>query len=115
MICKHWKKIPSNFASQPRCAFNADGSFNSDNWNCALMNKLRDLAEESEVWNEDEYASIIPIPEYGWAILFWYKHRGKTDVFFVIEIGTDKCRFGTEDDVKRILGMKPYEVGVDGK
>jgi len=35
------------------------------------------------VWNEDEYASIIPIPEYGWAILFWYKHRGKTDVFFV--------------------------------
>lgn len=113
MICKHWKKKPSEFIDEPKCAFNVDGSFNTDNWNCALMNKLRDLAELNEVWNDDDYCSIIPIPDYGWAILKWYKHRGKTDLFFVLEGGKDICRQGTESDIKKILNMKSYEVGVD--
>lgn len=32
--------------SDPICGFNIDGSFNKENWNCALLNNLRELAEK---------------------------------------------------------------------
>jgi hypothetical protein len=71
----------------PSCAFDERGVFTSDNWNCATMNKLRALAEDRSVWNEDQYCSIIPFKDEGtYIVLSWYKHRGRTQgAWFVDE------------------------------
>ncbi|MET0601840.1 MAG: hypothetical protein ABW167_07610 [Baekduia sp.] len=71
----------------PRCGFNADGTFNTSNWNCATLNELRDRAGDA-VWNEDDWVSILRAPEIKkpggsllvvFVLLRWYKSRGRTD------------------------------------
>uniref|UniRef100_A0A6M3X6K6 Uncharacterized protein n=1 Tax=viral metagenome TaxID=1070528 RepID=A0A6M3X6K6_9ZZZZ len=107
MKCKHWKKIPSCCVGDLVCAFNLNGDFDSDNWNCYLMNQLRDIAEENKVWSDDQYCSIIPYGEGGrFAVLYWYKSRGKTEKFWII--GWDEnqhtmIRKGTEFDALEIV------------
>lgn len=65
--------------ADPNCAFE-DGEFSSDNWNCATMNKLRDLCgDEITVWNEDCNACILKTDECGYVLLSWYKQRGRTE------------------------------------
>jgi len=103
MKCEHWDKIPENFASAPECAFNEDGSFNPDNWNCFLMNKLREAVGEKEVWSEDQYMTILPfIDDLKFAILTYYKHRGRTEGFWVWEHGRG-MREGTRADAEEWL------------
>jgi len=91
MTCKRCEERghPASFGSAPKCAFE-EGEFSSDNWNCATMNELRAIAEEREVWNQDQYCSIIPVPESEddcgeFLVLGWYKHRGKTEAAWVID------------------------------
>ncbi len=56
------------------------------------MDKLRDQAEKTSVWNDDMYAWIMPYSidrhdevywtvddDSGYLYLEWYKSRGKTD------------------------------------
>lgn len=70
----------------PRCAFNEAGEFQADNWNCATMNALRDIAEESAVGSVDHAVAAIPVDYDGvddpcavtHVALNWYKHRGAT-------------------------------------
>jgi hypothetical protein len=74
----------------PKCAFTKDGIFtgvfNPDNWNCATMNKLRDLCL-APVWNEDQNAAIICGVESQHIILSWYKRRGRTEGAFMLNDG----------------------------
>jgi hypothetical protein len=70
--------------SDPICAF-VDGVFTSPNWNCATMNRLREIAEEHDWTHRDDNAaaSIGYIPfegneESGYIVLTWYKRRGAT-------------------------------------
>jgi len=79
-LCKERGK-PESFGSDPKCAF-PDGVFTSDNWNCATMNALRDIAGSYRHGNEDQYAEVIPATdddECTHIVLTWYKSRGRTE------------------------------------
>ena len=70
--------------SPPKCAFE-DGIFNSDNWNCATMNKLRDLAEQNSLWSEDQNCGIISNKWGKFIVLSWYKRRGRTEGAWIVD------------------------------
>lgn len=66
----------------PKCAF-PEGIFDESNWNCATMNKLRNLAERygNYEWQEDMNIASLKLntDDYlGWVVLTWYKSRGRT-------------------------------------
>jgi hypothetical protein len=69
--------------SDPICAWE-ELHVLSDNWNCATLNKLRNIAiDRGFVTNiEDVSCATIPIDDdeggYGWIVLSWYKSRGRT-------------------------------------
>jgi len=106
VLCKHWEKVPECFGSPPECAFNKDGSFNPDNWNCGLMDKLRDAAHENEVWSEDEHMAIIPYPnQLKFGILAYYKSRGRTDRFWIWEVGKE-IREGIQADAEQFVKLR---------
>lgn len=68
-------------ASEPRrCAF-MSWRFSTDNWNCATLNRLRQLmAEEGIVLRGyDESMGVLVLPEEigGFLCLTWYKERGR--------------------------------------
>jgi hypothetical protein len=67
----------------PRCGFDENGNFIENNWNCATLNALRELAEENAVFSDSHQQSISVIQKYdvGHGILSWYKSRGRTDDF----------------------------------
>lgn len=70
---------------EPRCAF-PTGVFQSDNWNCATANALRDLVKQP-VWNEDQNAGLIPGVKSYHVVLGWYKNRGRTEGAWMINEG----------------------------
>lgn len=75
---------PALFKDEPKCAFEGDmpdlAPFNEDNWNCATMNALREVAEAGAVWSDDQWGALIPVGATGNMILLgWYKHRGRTE------------------------------------
>ena len=92
-MCKLCETTRKDWDGDDRvCAF-PDGIFSDDNWNCATVNKLRELAENYRVYGDDQSIAVIPIPEMkeynsGWLVLNWYKNRGRTDVAQVISYGT---------------------------
>lgn len=71
--------------SDPKCAF-PGGIFTPENWNCATMNELRNLAEVSSIhYDGDQRCAVLNDREDGgFLILSWYKSRGCTDGAWVI-------------------------------
>lgn len=78
---------PATFGSPRNCAFTADGQFAPDNWNCATVSALLDLAGKRlvEVEGDDESMQIVPAVANwmeegtgGWLVFTRYKHRGRT-------------------------------------
>lgn len=75
--------------SDPVCAFTSGGlenRFSFINWNCATMNKLRNIAEKLGLTYRDNLGAgsfgALPFegPNYqGYIVMTWYKNRGKTD------------------------------------
>jgi len=114
--CPHGEKDWAG--ADANCAFGEDGFFKHDNWNCFLMNKVRSLCSQWDdsgpginMWHDDSYIGVIPIrddacesPLSGrFAVLTWYKSRGKTDGFWI----TDgyEMRVGHEGDAEEILRL----------
>lgn len=75
--------------SDPKCGFQS-GWFNEDNWCCATLAALQQLAYEKDLvkWAGvgcDEKLAVFPVelddgnePRYfGFLVLAWYKHRGR--------------------------------------
>lgn len=66
----------------PKCGFKS-GIFDTENWNCATLNELRELARDEKqhskiVYSYDHNAALIPFgPEY--ISLLWYKSRGRCE------------------------------------
>jgi len=112
MLCRHGEQDWCD--SAPECAFTEDGRFTGDNWNCALMNALRELVSPSReepfpygasFWDEDMNTGVIYVPDPDFeggelrgalVVLEWYKSRGRTDSFRIVKDG--KVRVGTEED-----------------
>jgi len=85
MICNACRERGKPWdGDDPICGFDKN-VFDCENWNCATLGKLRILAEKGKVFNNEQYCSIIPIPETNdFVILLWYKSRGRTDSAIVI-------------------------------
>lgn len=74
---------PAQFTDPPKCAW-PEGRFETNNWNCASMAILRNLAERGVYYrSEDQAAAMFAMPprEEGPAfiLLSWYKSRGRTE------------------------------------
>ncbi len=69
---KTWK------GDDPKCGF-TDGIrvFTTDNWNCATLNSLRDVAYVTHAM-ENKIGVVPHHEEGGFILLFWYKSRGAT-------------------------------------
>jgi len=78
---------PTGEGSPPQCAF-VGGVFSKDNWNCATMNALRDVAESNAVWSEDQWVGVVPC-EGSFVILTWYKRRGRTDKAWKLSLDSE--------------------------
>ncbi len=57
--CKACKETPEPdyYGSPRKCAFDENGIFTEDNWNCVTANALRLLAGESSHWGENHKES----------------------------------------------------------
>lgn len=95
MNCKYCTARGQTWSgAAPECAFTAE-KFNTDNWNCATLNHLRDLAETvGKRWRLDD-TSFGVVPAYdadgehaGYIALSWYKERGRTDQAYLFN-GSD--------------------------
>jgi hypothetical protein len=102
MKCKHG--TPSPGFSEYQCAFDEQGKFIKDNWNCPLMNKLRIEHDDNyvsyNVYSEDQHCLVIPF-DGKFAIIGFYKSRGKTEAFYILK--DSDMREGTASDVAEIL------------
>lgn len=93
MACKRCEERGKTWAgSDPKCAFNENGLFVQDNWNCATMNQLRIIAEQLDTVRRDDNSSgsigTVPMDHDlapddfdtfgGYVVMMWYKDRGKT-------------------------------------
>lgn len=74
----------------PVCAFDDNGVFRGENWNCATMNRLRDLAWEMKQAVRDDFEA----GSFGWLrfdegyiVMTWYKARGRTPDALVMHDG----------------------------
>lgn len=85
--CIEKQKTWSKWNDPIECAF-ITWVFSDNNWNCWLMDILRDKAGKNEVWNDDMYAWVVPYEIWqlytesyvSWYLyLEWYKSRWKTD------------------------------------
>jgi hypothetical protein len=111
--CKRCQKtpVPSNFGSPRKCAFNSNGIFTSDNWNCVTACELRALAGEGWdnkkdaesffVRRDDRSYAAIWIPPHpedvpdgervgpfrggGFIAMTWYKDRGQTEIMIRVD------------------------------
>lgn len=69
------------------CGFKSPSlEFTPDNWNCEVLNLLRELAQEKDWIKYHEDCSMVsfPVRDVGWVVLTWYKRRGRTDVAQVL-------------------------------
>lgn len=72
---------PAHTVSPVRCGFPGHAGFTVNNWQCATLNRLRELAESTRVYGTDESAALLLCdPEWdgGFIALNWYKNRGTT-------------------------------------
>ena len=79
---KNW----ANSSSKIKCAFDSNGDFTNDNWNCGTMSTLRHIAGYNVVRNGDDSISTLPLPnDNGFLIISWYKSRGRTETLYHFE------------------------------
>jgi hypothetical protein len=85
-----------------KCAFQST-HFDRNNWNCATMNALREIAEDRSEWSEDQHAALIPI-DGRFIVLGWYKHRGCTEYAGVLD-GTQMHVLKLEDAEEALVNV----------
>lgn len=76
---------PTGYRDPRECAFDSEGNFTPDNWNCATLNLLSNAERfERTLYGCDESVQTIPVPydddlsiTDGFIVLTRYKHRGK--------------------------------------
>jgi hypothetical protein len=74
----------------PKCAFE-NQQFIDTNWNCATLNKLRNIAENTSscfcTRDDDESIGVIPF-DGEFLVMTWYKNRGRVDNAVIMNSGT---------------------------
>lgn len=78
---------PKHFGNPRRCAFTPEGVFTPDNWNCATIQALLELARTVNHEGNDESMQMLyvdPKETRGWLVITRYKYRGKTSAAVVV-------------------------------
>lgn len=91
MACKRCEKRGKTWeGDDPKCAFDEEGWFHPNNWNCASMGALRLWADENNkiTYSDDNSCAVLPFDGY-FIVLAWYKRRGKTDWAKLIDCSLD--------------------------
>ena len=97
--------LPEHFGSSPVCAFgpNPDAPFSRQNWACATIDALREIAYEENAWAgaafrwNDRSVAIVnadpgwfnmdgdqPDPRGGYVVFLYYKDRGEVEHAFIL-------------------------------
>jgi len=87
MVCKYCKNSKKDWEGSDRvCAFDEDGNFERENWNCDLINSIRDRLESSDChYNKNDETTLVTIPyEKGYLLMGWYKSRGSVDFLTLV-------------------------------
>ena len=107
--CSHWQGKKPWKGDDAKCAFLPVGKmFYKENWNCKLMCDIREILEtkmyDSIAWSADQKCVVVPVnSESGtFAIIGWYKSRGKTEMFKITD-GDTFIRTGTEAEAIELL------------
>ena len=120
--CKARELADRSQGDAPRCGFpGSDGTatFVADNWNCATLNALRALVDESQdpmpagvsyyfcdnqkmatVYTHDIELDDEPLGMMLW--MTWYKRRGTTEQVWILAEGRPP-RLPTERELRAIL------------
>lgn len=84
--CKEKEKLWWKNNDTIKCAFENWEDFNEDNWNCWLLDYFREYLNDNYIWNNDQYAWLIPYEvknkdnyDFWYIYLEWYKSRWKTE------------------------------------
>lgn len=132
-LCKG-TPIPENFGSSRKCAWDADGNFTKDNWNCVTEGKLRGFAfDNADVqdsygfcrWYEDQGYGSILVPSHpqdtpdgnrlgyfrggGFISMTWYKRRGSIDCM----VRVDSYDSEKHQTVPKLLTLLEAEAAID--
>jgi hypothetical protein len=84
--CYRCQTIPKSWQGNEReCAFK-DGVFSPDNWNCATVAGLRDMAQ-IVVNNSDQNAAMVALTGGVYMVISWYKNRGGTEGIWLFREG----------------------------
>lgn len=75
-------------------------TFRHNNYDCAALSRIRGMAEEREVWSEDEHAAVLPW-DGRFLVVSYFKHRGYTNGLWVLDEAS--MRIATYQDVVRCL------------
>ena len=71
-----------------KCAFDKDGKFTQDNWNCATLEALGEISVK--IYGNDQTIDIISSStEYGMIVLSRYKRRGAVSQAILLDVGTE--------------------------
>lgn len=81
MSCDRCERPKTWSGDDRRCAFDAEGRFVSDNWNCGSLDWFRTTAAEElfDVEDNDQHAATLPLGDGLFVVLGWYKSRGRTE------------------------------------
>ncbi len=116
--CKYCRERGKTWnGADPKCGF-ATGTFTAENWCCAALSELREIAEE-QVFPSDDYngkrwrvndVSFAIVPAFnadddlfGYIALSWYKDRGKCGQAYIFY----------DDDTPKPLTLKQVEMAID--
>lgn len=79
----------------PKCAFKSGDMFESENWDCGTMNRLRQIVEENggngmryqSAWlsSDQQNLGTISLGDGRFITIGWYKSRGRTEYAALID------------------------------
>lgn len=108
-MCELCKVTGKNWAGDdPKCGFINNAGFTEANWNCATLNRLRELSDDHNLIQYCDDTSLVtikvpPTPDKngGWVVMHWYKCRGC--VAYAVWISDRKCVPLTEEIALRAI------------
>lgn len=119
-ICGHEKYWNGD---DPKCPFSSSEKFSDNNWNCGLINEIRDICDRAMngdrphelhyVYCDDQKYVTIKTDDIGLdrdddinlglcLFVTWYKSRGRTDGMWILS-SHEPPRVPTHDELKVIV------------
>lgn len=76
-ICKCCINECKALRLRPKCGFKQDGTFNEDNWNCLILNAVRNNMRKAAGVRFNEHQMMLDCFEDAVISMRWTKYRGR--------------------------------------